>query len=60
MEFLDPRSYVYIDCEVCKGSGKDQKKRKRKCPKCGGSGKSPICKDCMKSICTCYGDHIMF
>jgi len=38
----------FIDCHECNGSGKDQRKRTRACPACGGSGSSGLCKKCGK------------
>ena len=33
-------------CPVCKGSGRDARKRKRPCSSCTGSGKAEYCRSC--------------
>lgn len=52
--FMDLTEYRYEECTDCNGSGNDVKKRKRKCPVCGGSGKVGICIVCNKRVCTCH------
>lgn len=44
-----------VKCEMCEGSGKDPKKRTRRCPQCGGRGEHPErCKECGEiRFCPC-------
>jgi predicted protein tyrosine phosphatase len=65
--FEDRPAGAYATCPVCKGGGRDPKKRKRVCPGCSGSGQDRRhCGKCHKEIldgdmfdssvdyCTCY------
>lgn len=37
---------LFGNCRECNGSGRSRKNRKRKCPKCSGSGKKVVCFSC--------------
>ena len=42
------RTDVFNDatCLACNGTGRDRKKRSRKCPDCFGDGKALVCRTC--------------
>jgi DnaJ-class molecular chaperone len=46
-------------CTTCAGKGTDPKKRKRKCPTCGGHGKQYICSTCDNEM-PCPGTEPVF
>ena len=41
-----PNPVTFSRCPVCYGTGKDPKKRTRKCPQCDGRGRAAFCTRC--------------
>ncbi len=47
-EFMGRMDLESVRCRDCGGKGRDRKKKKRKCPVCGGTGRVGQCPKCKK------------